>query len=83
MKSLSREVAADQITVNSILPGYTLTKRMEEWKGGLDRLIADVPAGRLAEPWEIGALAAFLSSTKAAYLTGQAIACDGGLIRGV
>ena len=78
MKSISREVAADQVTVNAILPGYTKTERLAEL--GVDEkvLTAQIPAKRLGHPEEIGALAVFLASSQAAYINGQAIACDGG-----
>lgn len=83
MKSLSTEVAPHNITVNALLPGYTRTKRLEELKVPEEKLLSQIPMGRLAEPEEIAALALFLGSTKASYITGQAIACDGGLIRGI
>jgi 3-oxoacyl-[acyl-carrier protein] reductase len=83
MKSISREVARYHITVNALLPGYTHTKRLEDFGISLERLAEQIPAGRLAEPKEMGALAAFLASMPAAYITGQAIACDGGLIAGL
>jgi 3-oxoacyl-[acyl-carrier protein] reductase len=83
MKTLSREVASYGITVNSLLPGFTHTKRMEGWPVPLDQLAKEIPMGRLADPSEIAALAAFLVSEKASYITGQAIACDGGLLHGL
>ncbi len=83
MKSLSLELASSYITVNALLPGFTRTKRMEDWGVPLDQIAQGVPMGRLAEPEEFGALAAFLASTHASYITGQAIACDGGLLKGI
>lgn len=82
MKTVAREVAADGITVNALMPGSTHTRRMEDFKVPLDQLAGQVPAKRLGKPEEFGALAAFLASEPAAYITGQAIACDGGLIQG-
>lgn len=88
VNSVSREVAADGVTVNALLPGYTLTERLAELAGGktpaefFAHLTAQIPAGRLGRPEEQGALAAFLASDRAAYITGQAIACDGGWLRG-
>jgi 3-oxoacyl-[acyl-carrier protein] reductase len=80
-KSLSDEVACDGVTVNALLPGYTRTSRMEQL-GVTDAQIAgQVPARRMGEPQEFAALAAFLASQPAAYITGQAIACDGGWLR--
>ena len=83
MKSVSQEVANEGITVNAIMPGYTKTKRLEELKIPEETLIENIPAGRLGLPEEFAALALFLGSEQAAYITGQAIACDGGLIRGI
>lgn len=78
-KSLSDEVARDGITVNAILPGYTETQEMCPDQG----LIAKIPAARFGSVQDQGALAAFLASNQASYLTGQSIACDGGFLRGV
>ncbi len=81
MKSLSTEVAPFGVTVNSILPGFTDTERLRELGRTPEDLVKHVPAGRLARPEELGDLSAFLCSTKAAYITGQAIACDGGYLK--
>lgn len=83
MKSLSQEVAAQGITVNALLPGYTRTERLAELGIAEKDLAKDIPAGRLGEPEEYAALAVFLGSQPASYVTGQAIACDGGLIKGL
>ncbi len=80
-KSLSQEVARDGITVNCLLPGYTDTDRLRELGIAPDKIAAMVPAGRLGKPEELAALAAFLCSEQAAYITGQAIAVDGGYLR--
>jgi 3-oxoacyl-[acyl-carrier protein] reductase len=94
-KTLSREVALHGITVNTILPGYTATERVTELnranaeREGVDpseiqaRLEASIPLGRLAEPREFAALAAFLASNRASYITGGAFAVDGGWLRGL
>lgn len=81
--SLSREVAADGITVNAILPGYTRTERLAELGVPMAELIRAVPAGRIAEPSELADLALFLASQRASYVTGQAIACDGGRLHSI
>jgi 3-oxoacyl-[acyl-carrier protein] reductase len=78
-KSLSSEVARDGVTVNSILPGYTAT---DEICPDPD-LISWSPSSLFASAREQGALAAFLASEQAGYITGQAIACDGGFLRGI
>jgi 3-oxoacyl-[acyl-carrier protein] reductase len=94
-KTLSNEVAADGVTVNSLLPGYTRTARvvdlaeqMAKSGGGTAREVvaaweAEIPMRRLGEPAELAALAAFLASDRASYITGQSIAVDGGWIRGI
>ena len=76
-------MAPHHITVNAMLPGYTRTDRLAELNIPEEKLISQVPMGRLAHPEELAALALFLSSTQASYITGQAIACDGGLIQGL
>jgi 3-oxoacyl-[acyl-carrier protein] reductase len=80
LKTLATEVAADGVTVNSVQPGLHATPRVQEVFGaGLADQIARVPARRLGDPAEFGALVAFLCSTHAAYLTGAAIPLDGGV----
>lgn len=83
MKTVSQEVAAEGITVNALLPGYTKTERLAELGIAEGDLIQEIPMKRLARPEEFAALALFLGSEQAGYITGQAIACDGGLIRGL
>jgi 3-oxoacyl-[acyl-carrier protein] reductase len=95
LRTLASEVATDGITVNTILPGYTRTERVEQLtaanarKEGVDekeilsRLEREIPMRRLGEPREFGALAAFLCSDRASYITAQSIAVDGGWIKGL
>ncbi len=84
-KTLSREVAADGVTVNSVLPGRIATERIYGLAGGREqaelRARAEVPAGRLGEPGELAAAVAFLCSARASYITGVALLVDGGLTR--
>jgi 3-oxoacyl-[acyl-carrier protein] reductase len=92
-RTLANEVATDGITVNNILPGYTRTERLEDLarmmaeKQGISaddfrgRWEAEIPMGRLGEPREFAALAAFLVSERASYITGTSIQIDGGWIR--
>ncbi|HEY8585353.1 MAG TPA: SDR family oxidoreductase [Rhodanobacter sp.] len=92
-KTLSGELAADGITVNNVLPGYTRTSRLDSLlaarstSSGRDRdaiaqeLMATVPAGRFGEASEVAAVIAFLCTPAAAYVNGVSIAVDGGRTR--
>ena len=92
-RTLANEVAQDGVTVNCILPGYTRTDRVEQLNAerasreGLElaeverRIESQIPMRRLGEPREFGALAAFLVSDRASYITAQSISVDGGWIR--
>lgn len=80
-KSLSTEVAPFGITVNAILPGYTDTDRLRELNLSESTVKGLIPAGRLGTTGELGALATFLSSDLAGYLTGQSLLLDGGATR--
>jgi 3-oxoacyl-[acyl-carrier protein] reductase len=92
-RTLANEVASNGITVNNIMPGYTRTERVEElammmrdkegisaaeFKASWER---EIPMKRLGEPREFAALAAFLVSERASYITGTSIQVDGGWIR--
>ena len=92
-RTLANEVAAEGITVNNILPGYTRTERLVDLarmmaeKQGISasefsgKWEAEIPMRRLGEPREFAALAAFLVSERASYITGTSIQVDGGWIR--
>ena len=92
-RTLANEVAPAGITVNNIMPGYTRTERVEELavmmaeKQGISsaefksRWEQEIPMKRLGEPREFAALAAFLVSERASYITGTSIQVDGGWIR--
>ena len=93
-RTLANEVAPFNVTVNNLLPGYTRTDRVQELahaargKAGdsidiISRWEKEIPMGRLGEPREFAALAAFLASERASYITGSSIAVDGGWIRSV
>lgn len=81
MRTAAIELAPHKITVNAILPGNILTEGLAEmgddYIAGMTRAI---PAGVLGTPEDIGHLAAFLATTEAGYITGQAIAVDGGQV---
>lgn len=83
-KTLSREVAADGITVNTVATGRFATERLASNYGSMEAAAAaaerDVPAGRLGRPEEYGDLVAFLCSERAAYITGTVIPIDGGML---
>ena len=94
-RTLANEVARDGITVNNMMPGFTRTERVEQLNAataqreGIEpaevarRIEAQIPMRRLGEPHEFAALAAFLASERASYITAQSIAVDGGWIRSV
>jgi 3-oxoacyl-[acyl-carrier protein] reductase len=82
VNSLSREIAGMGVTINALMPGYTLTERLKDVGFGAEHL-AQIPAGRAGSPEDLGAVAAFLASDQAGYITGQAIACDGGYLRSI
>jgi 3-oxoacyl-[acyl-carrier protein] reductase len=85
-KTLARRVAADGVTLNTILPGRIGTDRLVEMYGSLDAAAEvardEVPAARLGTVDEVAAAAAFLCSERASYVTGVALLVDGGLTRG-
>ena len=82
-KAISNEVAIHGVTINALLPGFTDTERLQELKVPKEKITSQIPAGRIGKPEEFGALAAFLASEQAAYITGQGIACDGGYLRSI
>lgn len=83
VNSVSRDVAKDGITMNALLPGYTATDRMRELGVDDATMGPKIPAGRIGTPEEFAALAAFLASERASYITGQAIAVDGGFLNSI
>ncbi|MDQ3604861.1 MAG: SDR family oxidoreductase, partial [Gemmatimonadota bacterium] len=92
-RTLANEVAPFGVTVNNVLPGYTRTERLDELAGSISQRRGitteearagwerEIPAGRLGEPREFAALAAFLASERASYITGTSIPVDGGWTR--
>ncbi len=86
-KTLANEVAGDGVTMNTLITGRIATERQVQLHGSLEAAEAvaaqDVPAGRLGRPEEMAAAAAFLSSRGAGYITGTALAVDGGLLRSI
>jgi 3-oxoacyl-[acyl-carrier protein] reductase len=86
-KTIARRVAADGVTLNSLLPGTFATARIATTSGSMEAAQAGarerVPAGRLGEPEEFAAAAAFLCSARAGYITGEVLTVDGGLTQSV
>jgi 3-oxoacyl-[acyl-carrier protein] reductase len=84
LKTLAREVAPDGITVNTIAPGRIATDRLRELYGDSGppaEVLAAIPAGRIGTPAEIAAVACFLASDHASYVTGTVVPVDGGSLR--
>lgn len=81
-KTLSNEVAADGVTVNNVGPGYTATERIQDLfdEEAAQNFMQTIPAGRFGQPEEIAAAAVFLASQQAAYITGQTLIVDGGVV---
>jgi 3-oxoacyl-[acyl-carrier protein] reductase len=87
LKTLSNDVARDGITINCVATGRVATDRLLQLYGSEDEMRRaaerEMPIGRVAAPSEFAPLVAFLCSEPARYITGQTIAIDGGLIRGI
>jgi 3-oxoacyl-[acyl-carrier protein] reductase len=80
-KALAREVASRQITVNAVAPGFIPTALTNDLSEELkDMILKATPAGRMGKPEEIAAAVVFLASEEAAYITGQVLAVDGGMV---
>ncbi len=92
-RTLANEVAPFGVTVNNLMPGYTRTERLEQLaeanakakgasrEAAFEQWEQQIPMGRVGEPVEFAALAAFLASERASYITAQSIAVDGGWIQ--
>jgi 3-oxoacyl-[acyl-carrier protein] reductase len=86
-KTLARELAPDGITFNTLLTGRIATERLAELYGSMEHAETvartEVPAGRLGTVEEMSAVACFLCSERASFVTGTAIRVDGGMTRSV
>ncbi|NHZ72080.1 MAG: 3-oxoacyl-[acyl-carrier-protein] reductase [Aquificales bacterium] len=82
-RSLAKELAPRQITVNAIAPGFFLTALTDTLADDLkEKSLEFIPLARWGELPEVGYLVSFLASDKAAYITGQVINVDGGIAMG-
>lgn len=82
LKTLALEVAGDGVTINSLQPGLHDTDRLQALHGGDPGVLASgVPTGSIGRPEDFGAIAAFLCSDQARYITGAALPVDGGMYR--
>ncbi len=79
-KSVARELASRQITVNAVAPGFIATDMVDAMTDSAKAAVTDhIPFGRIGEPEEVADVVAFLASDAARYVTGQIIAVDGGM----
>ena len=80
-KSVARELAPRQITVNAIAPGFIKTRMTESLSEEVkNKMLERIPLGRFAEPKEVAGLAVFLAGSSARYITGQVFRVDGGMV---
>ena len=80
-KSVAREVAGRGITANAVAPGYVETELTGSLPESIkEQILGQVPVGRFGELEEVAEVVAFLASDSAAYITGQTIAVDGGMV---
>lgn len=80
-KTCAKELASRGITVNAIAPGFIHTDMTDVLPDKVkDAMVYTIPLGRMAEPDEVAAVAAFLVSDMSSYITGQVINVDGGMV---
>ena len=84
-RTLAAELAAEEIRVNGVAPGLVRTRLSEAlWKDekAAEDMLKAIPLNRIAEPGDIAGAVAFLASEAAAYITGQTLVVDGGMLAG-
>jgi len=93
MKTLSQELAADQILLNTVCPGRIMTDRIVELDSAKaereqitmeevqETMVRDIPLGRYGEPHELASIAAYLLSPRNSYMTGSVFYVDGGAVK--
>jgi NAD(P)-dependent dehydrogenase (short-subunit alcohol dehydrogenase family) len=80
--NLAASLGHDGIRVNAVAPGTIRTRVWDSQVGGADRLAPLYPLGRVGEPEDVAGAIAFLASSDAAWITGQTLPVDGGLLTG-
>jgi 3-oxoacyl-[acyl-carrier protein] reductase len=83
LKTIARQVAADGVTINTLLPGVIATDRAKSLGAEAPERVAQLPAKRLGTVQEFAAAGAFLCSAQASYITGTTLLVDGGATRAV
>ena len=79
-KSMARELASRNITVNAVAPGFIDTDMTQVMTDAAkEATLAQIPLKRMGQPIDIAETVAFLASEKASYITGQIISVDGGM----
>jgi 3-oxoacyl-(acyl-carrier-protein) reductase len=79
-KSLARELARKNVTVNVVAPGFIETDMTKDLPDNVKQVVCNqTPVGRFGKPEEVAAAVVFLASTEASYITGQVIAVNGGM----
>ncbi len=82
-KSMARELAARQITVNCVAPGYIVTDMTSDLSEDIQEMIkAQIPLGSLGTPEDVAAAVGYLASKESQYLTGQTLHVNGGMYMG-
>lgn len=93
LRTVADDVGKDGVTVNTVLPGFTATERLDALAAATSQRTgqsveaifagwaSESPLGRVGRPEELAAVIAFLCSTKAGFMTGQAVLVDGGAVK--